>query len=1502
MRMVTSQGFRFGGWMRGMTGRRSVAAMCVVTLSASLLAAALPGSPLAASTSCVTSDASLVAQVEAKVARHADVTGRADLHEMFSSVLAAMKGEGAYTVADLRARPDKQSANWDRPGPNALWQAVYAELDRLEACRDALPAQDNTPQPSPQPPPPQPSPQPPPPQPPPSPPPTPSVSVTAGGAVTEGGTATFTVTASPAPASPLAVSLTVSQSGDYAASGTTGSKSVTVPASGSASYSVATTDDSTDEADGSVTVTLSGGGGYTVGSPSAATVNVSDDDDPPAQPLIQGTGPNLDAPAPTENTVTILPNGDVLFGWPATQDDPNYMVRAASFSGHGNRYVYDYTKNWHVFDDLQAGRWLFIIYDMVIRRSIGRWIIMNVPERPAQPAQPAQDDTPPPTPSVTITGGSGVTEGGTATFTVTASPAPASSLTVSLTVSQSGDYAASGTTGAKTVTVGTSGSATYTVATTDDSDDEADGSVTVAVGTGNGYTVGSSSSASVSVSDDDDPPAETPVVRISGGSGVTEGGSATFTVTATPAPASPLTVSLTVSQSGDYAASGTTGAKTVTVGTSGSATYTVATTDDSDDEADGSVTVAVSTGDGYTAGTPSVATVAVSDDDSPTPVVTIAGSSDVTEGGAVAFTVTAAPAPAAPLAVSLTVSQSGDYAASGATGSKTVTVPVSGSATYTVATTDDSDDEADGSVTVAVGAGNGYTVGSSASATVGVLDDDDPPAKWWTPLLGAPVPTEHAVSLLTPGGNDVLFGWPTKEDYTHYNLRARHMSGQVADDVRERAIDVANYEGNWWVFEDLNPGRWLVEVRDSSGWAHGGNFYIIVPEDGGSGGVIPELTLDATDSARHGIAEGEGALFILRANPKPASPLEVRVSVGQSGDFAEAGATGTRTVTIPERGFAFLRVNTVDDKVKENDGRITATVLKDPKKYVVTALGLGDAIRVSDNDTPTVSISGGSGVIEGGTATFTLTVSGATLSSPLAVKIDVGQSGHFGAANVTGFKTVTIPVSGSVVHSIATVDDERDEADGYVIAVLENGDEYDLSATAFVAQVAVHDNDPAGAGPTCVTTDDDLLTKTAQRQDANSRNSQLNLMLGRAYNTMKGRDTYTTVDIKRQKSGESDWQTNGPDALWQRIYAELDRLEVCRGPQVVQIVDNSPSTSQLNSGQSGTITSPGVRDHDNDSSTPTGIVEGEGACFTVTLNPAPSDWQRVKLSVYEGLASDSGSEISRSGGWDYIAYGWTGVGYHGIPSSGTRTICIPTVNDRTDEKDAQIWMQISDDVGGTGWHRINVYDDDEPLPAADANLDDNDPTNDVYGPKRIPWAQGWTHTTHTGNRAMPGPEGNKFGMSIYWGIPEYYRQADVRANKDRAGEGRYKGWWGPHVTYCIQIVKAEAGWNYDRPGSTPNLEMTVVGEGPINGVRCIGSVWLPDRRATDRWDNGGAGESWYVASGGATYTFGIWVQGDKANSYREFKHTVRNPGGCINRGGSIYTAWRGEYVCESDNP
>ena len=252
----------------------------------------------------------------------------------------------------------------------------------------------------------------------------------------------------------------------------------------------------------------------------------------------------------------------------------------------------------------------------------------------AQPATPA-------TPALSLSAGSAVDEGGNAGFTVTADPAPQSDLTIAFTVAQSGDYLDAPGAGSRTVVL-TAGAASValSVATVDDAADEADGSVSVTLGTGAGYTVaGGKGSAAVTVRDDDEP-----VVSIVAGGGVTEGAPASFTVTAEPSPATPLEITLTISQSGAFAASGETGSRTVTVPVTGSVDVEVATADDAADEPDGSITATVDAGTGYTvaAAPDNAATVAVSDNDAASsgPTISIADATFKENQGRVYFTVT----------------------------------------------------------------------------------------------------------------------------------------------------------------------------------------------------------------------------------------------------------------------------------------------------------------------------------------------------------------------------------------------------------------------------------------------------------------------------------------------------------------------------------------------------------------------------------------------------------------------------------------------------------------------------------------------------------------------------------------------------------------------------------------------------------------------------------------------------------------------------------------------
>ena len=524
----------------------------------------------------------------------------------------------------------------------------------------------------------------------------PAVTVSGGSAVTEGGDAAFTLTASPAPAAALPVSVTVGTDGDWGVSA--GSRTVTIPTTGSATLTLATTGDDVDEPDGSVSVTVTDGSGYTVGNPASGSVTVRDDD------------------APAVSTPAI---------------DPALVAQIRTLAGqthHGTAHV---------------NRWRRVLVAFGVEEYPGLtpttaaeaeanakkyssplWpqIATVLTKLEAAPEDGTPPDTPPLTPpEITVTAdAASVTEGGDAAFTLTASPAPAAALPVSVTVAATGDYGI--TAGSRTVTIPTTGSATLTLATTDDAADEPDGSVTVTVADGSGWTAGNPASGTVAIRDDDVPE----VTIAAKAASVTEGGNAVFTLTASPVPAAALPVSVSVAADGDYGIAA--GTRTVTIPTTGSATLTLATTDDAADEPDGSATVTVQTGSGYTVGNPASGTVAVRDDDLPPPVVTIAAKAEsVTEGGDAVFTLTADRAPDSDIAVTLAVSETGDgdHVAASDEGPATATIPKDATeASFSVATANDAVDEPDGTVAVAVTGCAGCTAGDPASASVTVRDDD----------------------------------------------------------------------------------------------------------------------------------------------------------------------------------------------------------------------------------------------------------------------------------------------------------------------------------------------------------------------------------------------------------------------------------------------------------------------------------------------------------------------------------------------------------------------------------------------------------------------------------------------------------------------------------------------------------------------------------------------------------------------------------------------------------
>ena len=811
----------------------------------------------------------------------------------------------------------------------------------------------------------------------------------------------------------------------------------------SKTYTVATVADTQDEANGDVTVTVGTGTGYTVGTPSSATVTINDDDNPAAT-ITAGTSPVTEGTAATFAVTlsTAAPTGGLTIS--LTVADASGSDFVASSNEGAKTLAFD-------AGDTSKTYSVATVSDSVdeangaVKVTVGSGTGYTVGS-PSSASVTVNDDD---APAATIKAGtSPVTEGTAATFTVELSTAaPTGGLTIALTVADASgsDFVAASNEGSKTLAFNAGDtSKTYTVATVADTVDEANGAVKVTVGSGSGYTVGSPSSASVTVNDDDAPAATIKA----GTSPVTEGTAASFTVTlSSAAPTGGLTVALTVADASgsDFVASSNEGAKTLAFDAGDtSKTYSVATVSDTVDEASGDVTVTVGTGTGYTVGSPSSAKVTVNDDDAPAATIK-AGTSPVTEGTAASFTVElSSAAPDGGLSIALTVADASgsDFVASTNEGAKTLAFNAGDtSKTYTVATVADTQDEANGDVTVTVGSGTGYTVGSPSSAKVTVNDDDAPAAtiKAGTSPVTEGTAATFTVQLSTAAPEGGLSIALTVADASGSDFVASSYEGSktlafnagdtsktysvatVADTVDEANGDVKVTVGTGTGYTVGTPSSATVTVNDDD---------------------APAATIKAGTSP---VTEGTAASFTVElstAAPTGGLTIALTVADASGSDFVASANEGSKTLAFDAGDTSkTYSVATVADTIDEANGDVTVTV-GSGTGYTVGSPSSA-SVTVDDDDAPAATIKAGtSPVTEGTAASFTVELSTAAPEGGLTIALTVADASgsDFVASTNEGSKTLAFNAGDtSKTYSVATVADTVDEANGDVTVTVGSG-------------------------------------------------------------------------------------------------------------------------------------------------------------------------------------------------------------------------------------------------------------------------------------------------------------------------------------------------------------------------------------------------------------------------------------------------------------------------------
>ena len=535
----------------------------------------------------------------------------------------------------------------------------------------------------------------------------PELSIASDGDVTEGSAASFTVTADPTPHASLGVNVSVSATGDFGV--TSAAQTVTIPTSGSKSFTVNTSGDSTDEPDGSVTATLSSGSGYTVStSANAATVAVSDDDDPPPTPEISIAG-----------SADVSEGGNATFTLTSTPAPTTDVDVSVTITQSG-----DYTS--------QAGSMTVTISDT----GTASFVIGTEDDTRYE------DDG---SVTATIDAGTGYdvsSTSGAATVAVsddddwmTAPQRQQIADCVSFDILNlaihyydlnKGNWPDYGKNWRRVlITFGRLQDPELEPMTGDGArEGEAIWS---------GWKPIRKAIECIEAADPPPPPVAIPEVSITKGSDITEGGKATFTLTATPKQSAEFYVSLTVTQSGTF--SSATGTRNVTIDELGTAVLEIATDDDSSDEPDGNIAVTLNTGVAYTLASTMTASVNVADNDAPpaprttgTPTIDIADAAAV-EGRTMSFTVSVSPTHASDITV--------DYQTVNGTAishpdvddythvSGTLTIPAGqNSATIAVQTTADNNNEIEDQFTVEISTTTSGVVVGDGTAT-GTINNDD---------------------------------------------------------------------------------------------------------------------------------------------------------------------------------------------------------------------------------------------------------------------------------------------------------------------------------------------------------------------------------------------------------------------------------------------------------------------------------------------------------------------------------------------------------------------------------------------------------------------------------------------------------------------------------------------------------------------------------------------------------------------------------------------------------
>ena len=722
------------------------------------------------------------------------------------------------------------------------------------------------------------------------------------------------------------------------------------------------------------------------GTPSEATVSITDDDDPPevtfaesAYTVAEGGIVNVEVKLATalESAVTVpirhTPQGTTSFA------DYTGVPANVTFSAGDTSESFTFAATDDTVDD--DGESVLLGFGPLPTD-------VSTGGTPTSTVTITDNDDP----AVTVSFGSAtytVAEGGTQTVTVTLSADPERTVTIPIVTTEqdgasSGDY--SGVPANVTFSAGDT-SESFTFAATDDTVDDDDESVLLGFGPlPTDVSTGGTPTSTVTITDNDDP-----AVTVSFGSAtytVAEGGTQTVTVTLSADPERTVTIPITTVNQGTASDADYSGVPSGVTFQSGetSKSFDFSATQDTEDDDGESVRLGFgSLPDArVSAGTPDETTVNITDDDIPSSVEVSFGSAayTVTEGGTVDVTVILDDDPEQTVTVPIGTINEGGASGSDYSGVPATVTFSSGETekTFTVTATEDNlEDGGEGVKLSFVNLPPEATLGTTNEATVSIINkaaQNSLTVAFQSVAYSVPEGNSVVVTVILSAapGSEVTVpltvteqGGATSADYSGVPA-----SVTFGPDERDQTFTVSATQD---VVDDDEESVVIGFGTLSDGVREGGvgNTTVDIRDDDDPAVVV------SFGSATYTVTEGDTVDVTVTLDRDPERTVTIPIVTTEQDSASSVDYSGVPANVVfnsgeTEKSITFSATqDTIDD-----DGESVRLAFGSPLPTDVTAASPQEAVvSITDDDVPSVTVSFEQGtytVAEGGTVEVTVTL------------------------------------------------------------------------------------------------------------------------------------------------------------------------------------------------------------------------------------------------------------------------------------------------------------------------------------------------------------------------------------------------------------------------------------------------------------------------------------------------------------------------------------------------